>query len=47
MLDTQGKHATALDDYSEMEIVSSRPVRIEDPDFIELHIKSGIAVVFN
>lgn len=40
MLDTQGKYATALDDYSEMEIVSSRPVRIEDryPFFSLLNI---------
>jgi thiamine pyrophosphokinase len=40
MLDTQGKHAAALDDYSEMEIVSSRPVRIEDryPFFSLLNI---------
>ena len=30
MLDGQGKKAVALDDYSEMEIVSGRPVPIED-----------------
>lgn len=30
MLDTRGKAAAAIDDYSEMEIVSSLPVRISD-----------------
>lgn len=30
MLDARGKRAVALDDYSEMEIVSDRPVQIED-----------------
>lgn len=30
MLDAQGKTATALDDFSEMEIVSGKPARIED-----------------
>ena len=30
MLDAQGKTATALDDFSEMEIVSGQPVQIQD-----------------
>ncbi len=30
MLDTQGKTAVAVDDFSELEIVSDRPARIED-----------------
>lgn len=44
MLDGQGKKAVALDDYSEMEIVSDRPVQIEDryPYFSLLNI-SGLA----
>lgn len=44
MLDTQGKRASALDDCSEMEIVSSKPVFIEDryPYFSLLNI-SGLA----
>lgn len=44
MLDTLGKSAAALDDYSEMEVVSDRPVLIEDryPYFSLLNI-SGLA----
>lgn len=44
MLDSQGKRAVILDDYSEMEIVSDKPVRIEDryPYFSLLNI-SGLA----
>lgn len=44
MLDAAGKRAAALDDYSEMEIVSRRPARIEDryPYFSLLNI-SGLA----
>lgn len=44
MLDSQGKKAVALDDYSEMEIVSDRPAYIEDryPYFSLLNI-SGLA----
>ncbi len=44
MLDAQGKTATALDDFSEMEIVSDRPAQIEDryPYFSILNI-SGTA----
>lgn len=44
MLDAQGKSAVALDDCSELEIVSDRPVRIEDryPYFSLLNI-SGLA----
>ncbi len=44
MLDAQGKTATALDDFSEMEIVSGQPAQIEDryPYFSLLNI-SGTA----
>ncbi len=44
MLDAQGKTVTALDDFSEMEIVSDRPAQIEDryPYFSILNI-SGTA----
>lgn len=44
MLDTWGNHAAALDDCSELEIVSDRPVRIESryPYFSLLNI-SGLA----
>lgn len=44
MLDSKGKRAVALDDYSEMEIVSDRPVSISDccPCFSLLNI-SGLA----
>ena len=44
MLDAQGKRAKVLDDYSEMEIVSDKPIRIEDryPYFSLLNI-SGLA----
>ncbi len=44
LLDAQGKSAVALDDYSQMEIVSDKPVRIEDryPYFSLLNI-SGLA----
>lgn len=44
MLDAQGKKAVALDDWSEMEIVSDRPAYIEDryPYFSLLNI-SGLA----
>jgi len=44
MLDAQGKTATALDDFSEMEIVSGQPAQIEDcyPYFFLLNI-SGTA----
>lgn len=44
MLDALGKPATALDDWSELEVVSGRPVRIEDryPYFSLLNI-SGLA----
>ena len=44
MLDAQRKSAVALDDWSEMEIVSDRPARIEDwyPYFSLLNI-SGLA----
>lgn len=44
MLDTQGKRAVALDDYSEMEIVSDRPAYIDEryPYFSLVNI-SGIA----
>ena len=44
MLDAQGKSAVALDDCSELEIVSDRPARIEDryPYFSLLNI-SGLA----
>lgn len=44
MLDTQGKSAMAIDDYSEMEIVSDKPVQIKDcyPYFSLLNI-SGLA----
>ena len=44
MLDAQGKRAKVLDDYSEMEIVSDKPARIEDwyPYFSLLNI-SGLA----
>lgn len=44
MLDGQGKRAVALDDYSELEIISDRPAYIEDryPYFSLLNI-SGLA----
>lgn len=44
MLDARGKRAVALDDFSELEIVSDRPARIEDryPYFSLLNI-SGLA----
>ena len=44
MLDARGKRAKVLDDYSEMEIVSDKPARIEDryPYFSLLNI-SGLA----
>lgn len=44
LLDTHGKSAMAVDDWSEMEIVSDRPVRVEDryPYFSLLNI-SGLA----
>ena len=44
MLDGQGKKAVALDDYSEMEIVSGRPVPIEDRyQYFSLLNISGLA----
>ena len=44
MLDARGKRAIVLDDYSEMEVVSDKPARIEDryPYFSLLNI-SGLA----
>ena len=44
MLDAQGKTATALDDFSEMEIVSGQPVQIQDCyTYFSLLNISGIA----
>lgn len=44
MLDAQGKRAVVLDDYSEMEIVSGKPVQIEDRySYFSLLNISGLA----
>lgn len=48
MLDARGKAAVAVDDYSEMEIVSNRPVQISDHyAFFSLLNISGIAQGIN